>query len=118
MELSPPRFKALAVSSGFTFWFFIIISTLGIFSIEIFVIFVIFVFSLMQLLALRISKVLDVFAIYNTKFFLGLLFVTVITVYGLIFKLLQIDLMRLKKHKGTYWLQTEKSQSSRIFKEY
>ena len=118
MELSSPRYKALAVSAGFTFWFIIIISAIGAFSIESFVIFVVIVFPLMQLLALKVSKALDVFAKYNTKFFLGILFVTVIAIYGLLFKLLRIDLLRLKKHKKTYWLQTEKSQYSRIFKEY
>ena len=118
MELSSPRFKALAVSAGFTFWFIIIISALGVFSIESSIIFVVVVFSLMQLLALKVSKALDVFAKYNTKFFLGILFVTVIAVYGLLFKLLRIDLLRLKKQKKTYWLPSEKSPYSRIFKEY
>ena len=118
MELSSPRFKALTVSAGCTLWFTIIIFALGVFSIQAFVIFVILVFVLMQFLALKVSKALDVFAKYNTKFFLGILFVTVIAIYGLLFKLLRIDLLRLKKHKKTYWLQTEKSQYSRIFKEY
>ena len=118
MELSSPRFKAVAVSAGFTFWFIIIISALGVFSIETSVIFVVIVFPLMQLLALKVSKALDVFAKYNTKFFLGILFVTVIALYGLLFKLLKIDLLRLKKQKETYWLPTERLNESRIFKEY
>jgi len=118
MELSSSRLKALTVSAGFTLWFTIIIFALGVFSIEAFVIFVIIVFALMQFLAFKVSKALDVFAIYNTKFFLGILFVTVISIYGLLFKLLRIDLLRLKKQQKTYWLQTEKSQTSRIYKEY
>ena len=118
MELSSPRFKALTVSAGCTLWFTIIIFALGVFSIQAFVIFVILVFVLMQFLALKVSKALDVFAIYNTKFFLGILFVTVISVYGLLFRLLRIDLLRLKRQKKTYWLQPEKSQTSRIYKEY
>ena len=118
MELSSPRFKALAVSSGFTFWFVVIISTLGYFSFEIIIIFTVIVFPLMQFLALKVSKALDVFAIYNTKFFLGILFVFVVSIYGLLFKLLRIDLMRLKEKKNSYWLPIEKGNSLRIFKEY
>ena len=118
MELSSPRFKGIAVSAGFTFWFAIIISALGYFSFEVIVIFALIVFPLMQFLAFKVSKALDVFAIYNTKFFLGIMFVLVISIYGILFKLLRIDLLRLKKKKDTYWLPTEKGNSSRIFKEY
>jgi len=118
MELSSPRFKALAVSAGFTFWFVIIISALGYFSFEIIAIFVLIIFPFMQFLSLKVSKALDVFAIYNTKFFLGILFVLVISIYGILFKLLRIDLMRLQKKKETYWLPIEKGNPSRIFKEY
>ena len=118
MELSSQRFKALAVSAGFTFWFIIITSVIVGFSIEALVIFVVIVFPLMQLLALKVSKALDIFAIYNTKFFLGILFVTVITVYGFLFKLLRIDLLRLKKQNVTYWLPMKQLRPSRIFKQY
>ena len=45
MEFSSHRFKALTVSAGFSFWFFIISTALGFFSIEIFVIFVVSVFD-------------------------------------------------------------------------
>jgi len=118
MELSSNRFKALAVSAGFTFWFFIITSILGVFTIEIFVIFVVVIFALMQFLALKVSRALDVFAIYNTKFFLGILFVFVISLYGIFFRILRIDLLRTKKQNETYWLQMEQLPSSRILKEY
>ncbi len=118
MELSSPRFKALTVSAGFTFWFVIIISALGYFSFEVIAIFALIVFPVMQLFAMKVSKALDIFAIYNTKFFLGILFVTVISIYGILFKFLRIDLLRLKEKKDTYWLPIEKGNSSRIFKEY
>ncbi len=69
MELSSPRFKALAVSAGFSFWFFIITSILGVFALEYFFIFIAIIFPLMQFLSKKVSGVLDIFAIYNTKFF-------------------------------------------------
>ena len=118
MELSSPRFKALAVSAGLTFWFFILTTIFGMFSIEYFAIFVAVVFPLMQFLSLKVSKALDVFAIYNTKFFLGLLFVFVISFYGIFFKALRIDLLRLKKRNDTYWLEMEQLDSTRNLKEY
>ena len=118
MELSSPRFKALAVSGGFSLWFFIITSALSIFSIEIFVIFVVSIFVLMQILAAKLSIALDYFAIFNTKVFLGLLFVTLISTYGVFFKILRIDLLRLKKQKNSYWLTMENLKEPRILKQY
>ena len=118
MELSSPRFKALAVSTGFTFWFFIITSAIGVFSLEYFVIFTIIVYTLMQILSLKVSKALDIFAIYNTKLFLGILFIFVFSIYGIFFRVLRIDLLRLKKQNDTYWLEMEKLKPSRILKEY
>jgi len=49
---------------------------------------------------------------------MGILFVLVISIYGILFKLLRIDLMRLQKKKDTYWLPIENVTPSRIFKEY
>ncbi len=118
MELSSPRFKALTVSTGFSFWFFIITSVVGIFSIEIFIIFILVVFPLLQILSKKVSNILDIFAIYNTKFFLGVLFITVISVYGLLFKILRIDLLRLNSKEHSYWLKTDQFSSSRFFKQY
>jgi len=118
MELSSPRFKALTVSLGFTFWFFILSSIFGIFTIEYLVIFVVIVFPLFQLLAVKVSKALDIFAIFNTKFFLGILFVFVISLYGIFFRVLRIDLLRTKKQNGTYWLEKEQLDESRLLKEY
>ena len=118
MELSSPRFKALAVTAGFSFWFFIITSATGLFSIEALVIFLILIITITQIFALKLSKVLDIFAIINTKIFLGILFCAVISVYGILFRFLQIDLLRLKKHDNTYWLDVEQTKDHRIRKQY
>ena len=75
MELSSPRFKALAVTAGFSLWFFIISSATNLFSIEAFTIFVLITISITQIFAIKLSKALDIFAIINTKVFLGILFV-------------------------------------------
>ena len=118
MQTSSPRFKSLAVTAGLSFWFFIITSTIGVFSIEILIIFVVAILSITQIFAKKISKGLDIFAIINTKIFLGILFCTVISIYGVLFKLLQIDLLRLKKQDHTYWLDVEQTKPHRIRKQY
>ncbi len=118
MELSSPRFKALAVSAGFTFWFFILTSIFGVFSLAALAIFVSIIFPLMQFLSIKVSKALDIFAIYNTKFFLGILFVFVISLYGIFFRVLRIDLLRTKKQIGTYWLDIEQLKPERNLKQY
>ena len=118
MNASSPRFKSLAVTAGLTFWFFIITSSTGIFSIEILIIFVGIVLSVTQIFAKKLSKGLDIFAIINTKIFLGILFGTIISIYGILFRLLQIDLLRLKKQDGTYWLDVEQTKPHRIRKQY
>jgi len=118
MKLSSPRFKALTVSAGLTLWFFIITSIIGVFTLEYFAIFIAIVFPLMQFMSIKVSSALDIFAIYNTKFFLGILFVFVISLYGIFFRILRIDLLRLKKHDDTYWLEMEQLKPSRILKEY
>ena len=56
MELSSPRFKALAVSAGFTFWFVIITSSIGLFTFETLGIFVASIVSITQLIASKLSK--------------------------------------------------------------
>jgi len=118
MELSSPRFKALAVSAGFTFWFFILTSIFGVFTLEHLVIFIAIVFPLMQFMSVKVSSALDIFAIYNTKFFLGILFVFVISLYGIFFKVLRIDLLRTKKQTGTYWLDMEQLKPERNLKQF
>lgn len=118
MELSSPRFKAFTVAAGFTLWFFIITSVIGVFSLEYFAIFIAIVFPLMQFLSIKVSRGLDTFAIYNTRFFLGILFVFVISLYGIFFRILGIDLLRTKKHNRSYWLDMEQLKPSRILKQY
>ena len=118
MELSSTRFKALAVTAGFSLWFFIISSATGLFSIDAFVIFVAITISITQIFAIKLSKALDIFAIINTKIFLGILFVFVISLYGIFFKMLRIDLLRLKKHGTSYWLEIDKIKQSSSVKQY
>ena len=107
MELSSPRFKAMAVTAGFSLWFFIISSATGLFSIEAFVIFIAITIAITQ-----------IFAIINTKIFLGILFIFVVSLYGIFFKILRIDLLRLKKQSTSYWLDTDKIKQSTNFRQY
>jgi len=107
MDASSPRFKSVAVTAGLSFWFFIITSSVGIFSIELFIAFV-----------APILIVTHIFAIINTKIFLGILFGAVISIYGILFRLLRIDLLRLKKQSNSYWLDTEQTNPNRIRKQY
>tara|TARA_Y100001949_G_scaffold157396_1_gene146921 strand:- start:59 stop:415 length:357 start_codon:yes stop_codon:yes gene_type:complete len=118
MERSSSKFKALAVSAGFSFWFFIISNAIGIFSIELMASFVAIIIIVTQIFAVKLSKLLDIFAIYNTKIFLGILFVIVISLYGILFRVLRIDLLRLQKQQETYWLDIEQLKVYRIFKQY
>jgi len=118
MELSSPRFKALAVTAGISFWFFIITTSIGRFSLTSLAIFVVISLIISQIFAVKLSRVLDIFAIINTKIFLGILFVFIISVYGIFFKMLRIDLLRLKKQKTTYWINMEQLKESRLFKQY
>jgi hypothetical protein len=118
MQASSPRFKSIAVSAGLTFWFFIILSTTGFFSLEILLLFMGIIFSVTQIFTKKISKGLDVFAIINTKIFLGILFIFIISIYGVLFRLLKIDLLRLKKQKNSYWLEVEQTKLDRIRKQY
>ena len=118
MNSSSPRFKSLAVTAGLSFWFFIITSSVEFFSFELLVIFITIVLTGTQIFANKISKGLDIFAMINTKIFLGILFATVISIYGILFRLLQIDLLRLKKQKNSYWLDVEQTELDRIRKQY
>jgi hypothetical protein len=118
MQSSSPRFKSLAVTAGFSFWFYIITSSVGFFSIEIFLIFISSVLTITQIFTVKISKGLEIFAVINTKIFLGILFVGVISIYGILFKLLRIDLLRLKKQSDSYWLDIEQTKPNRMRKQY
>jgi len=69
-------------------------------------------------MASRISKGLDIFAVINTKIFLGALFIFVISIYGIFFRVLRVDLLRLKKQNNTYWLDMEHNLSDTIDKQY
>ena len=118
MEFSSPRFKALAVTAGFSFWFVIITTGIGIFSFEILGIFVAISISITQIFSVKLSKGLDIFAIINTKVFLGILFVLLMSLYGIFFKALRIDLLRLKKQSSSYWLDLDDIKQSTVFKQY
>ncbi len=118
MELSSPRFKALAVTAGFSFWFVIITAGIGVFSFELLGIFVAITIAVTQIFSIKLSKGLDIFAIVNTKVFLGILFVFVISLYGIFFKVLRIDLLRLKKQSSSYWLDLDHIKQSTVFKQY
>jgi len=61
---------------------------------------------------------LDIFAIINTKIFLGILFGTLILIYGILFRLLRIDLLRLRKQNNSYWLDVQQTKDYRIRKQY
>ena len=113
MQTSSPRFKSIAVTAGLSFWFFIITNSTGYFSIEIFGIFAASLLIITQILAKKISKWLDIFAIINTKIFLGLLFIFVISIYGILFRFLRIDLLRLKKQDDSYWVEIDSSNNPR-----
>ena len=118
MELSSPRFKSVAVTAGLSFWFFIIISAIGIFSFEILLVFIASVLTITQIFSSKISKGLDLFAKINTKIFLGALFIFVISLYGIFFRILRVDLLRLKKQNNTYWLDIEYNAPEGIGKQY
>ena len=118
MELSSPRFKSLAVTAGFSFWFFIISSTIGLFSFEVFGIFILSTLIITQIFAVKLSKGLDIFAIINTKIFLGILFVFIISLYGIFFKILHIDPLRRQKRDDSYWLDIDQVKKSTEFTQY
>ena len=118
MELSSPRFKALAVTAGFSFWFVLITIGFGIFSFELLGIFVAITITITQIFSVKLSKGLDIFAIINTKVFLGLLFIFVISLYGIFFKILHVDLLRLRKQSSTYWLDIDDIKQSTVYKQY
>lgn len=118
MELSSPRYKAIAVTLGFSFWFFIIMTAVGLFSLEAFGIFVAIVFILTQYFSVKLSKGLELFAKLNNTVLLGTMFIFVIAIYGILFRAFRIDLLRLKKQPDSYWLDMEQFKESDIFKQY
>tara|TARA_B100001971_G_scaffold182034_1_gene179115 strand:+ start:245 stop:598 length:354 start_codon:yes stop_codon:yes gene_type:complete len=117
LQLSSPRFKSVAVTAGLTFWFIIITTASGYFTFEFLAIFLLSIFALTQIFSYKVSKGLDLLAIFNTKIFVSILFIFVVSIYGILFKLLRIDLLRLKKQKESYWLDIEKTKSN-VEKQY
>ena len=115
MQTSSPRFKSLAVTAGLSFWFFIFTNAASVFTIEYFVVFVGVLLTITLIFAKKISKFLDIFAIINTKIFLGILFVFVIAIYVIFFRFLRIDLLRLKKQDNSYWLEIEPNDVRKMF---
>ena len=91
-------------------------SITGFFSFELFLPFVIGIFLTTQIFVRKLSSLLDTFANFNTKIFLGSVFIFVFSIYGIIFKILKIDLLRLRSN-DTYWLKPD-SYSSKLDKEY
>ena len=118
MELSSSRFKAFAVTAGFSFWFAIITVGIGAFSFELLGIFAVITIAVTQIFSVKLSKGLDIFAKINTKIFLGILFIFVISLYGIFFKILRVDLLRLKKQSASYWLDLDDIKQSTTFKQY
>lgn len=115
MQTSSPRFKSLAVTAGLSFWFFVITTGTGVFSLQYLIVFAGITLTLTLIFARKISKGLDVFAIINTKIFIGILFVFVISIYGILFRFLRIDLLRLKKQSDSYWLEIESNDVRKMF---
>tara|TARA_B110000014_G_C19858225_1_gene444632 strand:- start:334 stop:690 length:357 start_codon:yes stop_codon:yes gene_type:complete len=118
MKLSSPRFKAIAVTAGFSFWFIIITTSIGVFSFESFGIFLAIIIAITQIFSVKLSKGLDAFAIINTKIFLGILYIFLISIYGILFRLLAIDLLRTKWKTETYWIKIEQIKDERVLKQY
>ena len=103
------RFKALTVTAGFSLWFFILASAADIFTWWFFVGFVAVLAIATQILAKRLTSTLEIFAVINTKIFLGIVFIFVISLYGILFRILSIDLLRIRtgSKQSTYWLPME-----------
>lgn len=118
METSSSRLKSIAVTAGFSFWFFVISTSMGIFSIELFVSFIASVLVLTQIFAKKVTSLLDIFATVNTKILLGILFGTVISLYGILFRFLRIDLLRLTPRNESYWIKIEDTEHNTPLKQY
>ena len=56
---------------------------------------------------------------YNLVYFkLTKLIIFLISIYGIIFKILKLDLLRLQKSDTTYWLEIEQLKPDRLKKQY
>lgn len=100
-----PRLKSLAVTAGLSFWFYVFTASAGVFDVWYLLAFAASVLAVTQAFASRVSRGLDIVAIVNTAVFLGILFSTLISLYGLLFRALRVDLLRTRGGgTGTYWL--------------
>ena len=75
-------------------------------------------FTVSQILSSKLARGLEIFAVINTKILLGALFIFVISIYGILFRILRIDLLRLKKQNDTYWLDIEDNTYDKMDKQY
>lgn len=107
------RIKAAIVCLGCSFWFFVVTSAIGVFSFYLLILFVIPVFAVTQIFSKKLERILDYIAIINTRIFLGLLFVFVISVYGIIFKVLRIDLLR--NNESPAWLSVQNNTEEKQY---
>jgi len=46
------------------------------------------------------------------------MFIFVISLYGIFFRILRIDLLRLRKQNASYWLEIDKKNQSTVVKQY
>ena len=100
-----PRLKSFAVTAGLSFWFYVFTASASLFDVWYLLAFAAAVLAATQAFATRVSRGLDIVAIVNTVAFLGLLFVTLISLYGLLFRALRVDLLRARGGTGsTHWL--------------
>lgn len=99
-----PRLKSLAVTAGLSFWFYVFTASAGVFDAWYLLAFAGAVLAVTQAFASRVSRGLDIVAIVNTAVFLGILFATLISLYGLLFRALRVDLLRTRGDAGTHWL--------------
>ena len=101
-----PRLRSLAVTAGLSFWFYVLTSAAGVLEPWHLLAFASAVLAATQAFPSRVSRGLDMVAVANTAAFLGLLFATLISLYGLLFRALRVDLLRARGggREGTYWL--------------
>ena len=118
MKVSSNSFKAVTVSAAISFWYFIISSIVGFFTFETFIIFVVSIFLVTQIIKSKITGFLDILTLFNTKLFLGIIFLTTFTLFGILLKLLRVDLLRKNKQEKSYWLHYDQSPKSTPLKQY
>ena len=116
MHLPSHRLKALAVTAGLSFWFFMGTSAAGWFTVEALAAFACALLAVTQIFSRKLAAGLEIFAVLNTKFVLGAVFVLLISVYGIFFRVLMIDLLYIKWRDTaapTYWEPTDPGAKKR-----